>query len=76
MIDPKPCVGDPCYDLGQHLLLNSDSLQDLPARADRLATWTGLDPERVRLWLFAHAVQQCLQQQPGLHAIAVTLTPH
>jgi streptomycin 6-kinase len=36
MIDPKPYVGDPCYDLGQHLLLNNDSLDDLPTRTDRL----------------------------------------
>jgi streptomycin 6-kinase len=75
VIDPKPYVGDPCYDLLQHILLNAESFEDLPARSDRLAALTALDPDRVRLWLFARAVQECLQQ-PRLRPVAARLAPH
>jgi streptomycin 6-kinase len=59
MIDPKPYVGDPAYDVLQHMLNCDGRLAADPARlADRMTGLTGLDPGRVRLWLFARAVQE------------------
>ena len=73
VIDPKPYVGDPCYDLLQHML-NADELDEPGARADRLAGLAGLDPERVRLWLFARAVQEGVRN-PWLRPVATALAP-
>lgn len=59
LIDPKPHVGDPCYDVIQHLLNQPDRLVAAPrAAAARMAALTDLDPERVELWLFARCVQE------------------
>lgn len=72
LIDPKPHVGDPCYDVLQHIL-NDDVIPDPVARADRMAELTGLDKERVRLWLFARMVQECPEQEwlrPAIPLIA------
>lgn len=57
VIDPKPYVGDPTYDVLQHLLnceerLTADPL-DLVERMSRLLN---LDPDRLRLWLFARCI--------------------
>src|SRR5699024_7020486 len=58
-IDPKPYVGDPHYDLLQHMLNDPDRLVSRPgAFADRMAGLTGLDPARTRRWLFARCVQE------------------
>jgi streptomycin 6-kinase len=57
VIDPKPYVGDPCYDPLQHLLNCSGRLAaDPQSMVDRMAELCGLDRERVRLWLFARCV--------------------
>jgi streptomycin 6-kinase len=59
VIDPKPFVGDPAYDVLQHMLNCEDRLAADPAAlADRMAGLAGLDPGRVRLWLFARSVQE------------------
>lgn len=59
VIDPKPYVGDPHYDLLQHMLNDPGRLVAQPsAFADRLAGLTRLDPERARRWLFARCVQE------------------
>ena len=58
-IDPKPYLGDPTYDVLQHLLNCPARLRSDPLRlATRLAHLAGLDPERTRLWLFARCVQE------------------
>lgn len=54
VIDPKPFVGDRAYDATQHLIdcearLRARPAQVIGAFADALA----IDPERLRLWLFA-----------------------
>lgn len=54
VIDPKPFVGDRAYDATQHLLncparVRADPLGTIGRFADLLE----VDPERVRLWLFA-----------------------
>jgi streptomycin 6-kinase len=59
VIDPKPYVGDPAYDVLQHMLNCDDRLTANPAAlADRMSGLAGLDPGRVRLWLFARSVQE------------------
>jgi len=61
VIDPKPYVGDPAYDVLQHMLNCEDRLAADPAAlAERMAGLAGLDAGRVRLWLFARAVQESI----------------
>lgn len=59
LIDPKPYVGDPHYDLLQHMFNDPDRLRAQPvAFADRMAELAGLDPQRLRQWLLARCVQE------------------
>jgi len=69
-IDPKPYVGDPAYDVLQHMLNCEDRLAADPAGlADRMASLTGLDAARVRQWLFARSVQESVGS-PRLSQVA------
>jgi streptomycin 6-kinase len=55
-IDPKPFVGDRCYDPVQHLINCETRLHiDPDALIERIASLTDVDPERLRLWTFARA---------------------
>jgi len=75
LIDPKPYVGDPHYDVLQHLLNCPDSLQRDPhGLIHRMAGLTGLDPHRVKQWMFARCVQGCLDW-PALATLAKRLAP-
>ena len=57
VVDPKPYVGDPTYDVLQHLLNAGDRLHTDPeALVRRMAELCGLDPERLTAWLFARLV--------------------
>jgi streptomycin 6-kinase len=58
VIDPKPYVGDPAYDVLQQMLNCDARLAARAGLADRMADLAGLDPGRVRLRLFARAVQE------------------
>lgn len=73
LIDPKPYVGDPHYDVLQHLLNCNGSLQADPiGLLTKVADLAGLDAGRVRQWLFARCVQEILRDGPpwpGLDAI-------
>ncbi len=61
VIDPKPFFGDPAFDPVQHMLNCDARLGGDPAGlASRLADLLDLDPERVRLWLFARCAQESL----------------
>jgi streptomycin 6-kinase len=75
VIDPKPHVGDPAYDPVQHMLNCSERLRADPlGLARRMAGLLDLDPERVRLWLFA----RCVQESPdwrGLAEVARRVAP-
>ncbi|HUB40339.1 MAG TPA: aminoglycoside phosphotransferase family protein [Streptosporangiaceae bacterium] len=73
-IDPKPHVGDPAFDPLQHMLNCERVLVDPAGLARRHAELLGLDPERVRLWLFARCVQ-ALPDWPELAGVAVRLAP-
>jgi len=58
LIDPKPYVGDPHYDVLQHLLNCTDSLQADPHELlRRVAEQAGLGADRVQQWMFARCVQ-------------------
>ncbi len=61
VIDPKPYMGDPAYDVLQHMLNCEVRLAADPAGlATRMAGLAGLDPSRVRQWLFARSVQESI----------------
>jgi streptomycin 6-kinase len=56
VIDPKPFVGDPAYDVTQHLFNCRDRLHSDPdGMTAHLADLVGVSRERVRLWTFARA---------------------
>jgi streptomycin 6-kinase len=75
VIDPKPYIGDPAYDVLQHMLNCDDRLAaDAAGLADRMAGLADLDPGRVRLWLFARAVKESIWS-PSLHDVARQLAP-
>jgi streptomycin 6-kinase len=75
VIDPKPDAGDPAYDVLQHMLCCEDRLAADPAGlAGRMARLAGLDPGRVRLWLFARSVQESVGS-PMLRQAAGQLAP-
>jgi streptomycin 6-kinase len=75
VIDPKPYVGDPAYDTLQHILNYPHRLAADPAGfAARMAGLGDLDPQRVRLWLFARCVQESADD-PVLRQVAIALAP-
>jgi streptomycin 6-kinase len=75
VIDPKPYVGDPAYDLLQHMLNCQDRLAADPAGlANRMATLAGVDAGRVRQWLFAWSVQESIGS-PLMRQVARRLAP-
>ncbi|TNM67266.1 kinase [Streptomyces sp. NP160] len=72
LIDPKPHVGDPHYDVVQHFLNCERELHTDPlVRA--VAGVTDLDEERLVRWLFARCVQECWRW-PVLAPVARTLS--
>jgi streptomycin 6-kinase len=74
-IDPKPFVGDPAYDVIQHLLNCRGRLHTDPrGLVERVAGLAGLDSERVLLWLFARCVQES-HQWPDLVEVAREVAP-
>jgi streptomycin 6-kinase len=74
-IDPKPYLGDRCYDLTQHLLNCQRRLREDPegliARVSELA---GVDADRLRLWMFARTVETSPYWE-GTAEIAPRLAP-
>lgn len=75
VIDPNPYVGDPTYDPLQYMLNFPRRLLADPAGfAHRMADLLGLDPDRLRQWLFARCVQESVDQ-PDLRDVAVQLAP-
>jgi streptomycin 6-kinase len=60
-IDPKPFVGDPAYDVVQHMLNCDERLAADPAGlARRMAGLVHLNAERVTRWLLARCAQESL----------------
>lgn len=74
-IDPKPYVGDPAYDVLQHMLNCPGRLERDPrGLARRMAGLAGLDARRVALWLFARLIEESAHR-PAMAAIARRLAP-
>ena len=74
-IDPKPYVGDPAYDVLQHMLNCERRLRSDPAGLSRrMAGLLGLDVERVLLWLFARALVDP-DDRPWLQEVARRVAP-
>lgn len=75
VIDPKPYVGDPTFDVLQHLLNGEELLLSDPfGRVRRMAALAELDEERLRLWLFARCVQES-PHWPALAEVARRIAP-
>lgn len=75
VIDPKPFVGDPAYDAVQHMLNCHRRLAGDPlGLSRRMAGLLDVDPERVRLWLFARCTQEALEN-PAMNGPARRLAP-
>lgn len=73
VIDPKPYVGDPAYDVLQHMFNCEQRLVADPAGfARRMAALLDLDAGRVNSWLFARCVHGSLDE-PALAQVAVEL---
>lgn len=73
-IDPKPYVGDPHYDVLQHLLNCGRSLRADPLRLiAEVADLAGLDRTRVEQWMFARCVQELLEPSPLWPGLDVVL---
>lgn len=61
VVDPKPYVGDPAYDVVQHLLNCLDRVeQDPHGMSTRMADLLEVPAERVKGWLFARCVQEAV----------------
>lgn len=75
VIDPKPYIGDPTYDALQHMLNCDVRLRaDPDGLVRRMAGLLGLDPSRLRLWLFARCVQES-PEWPALAEVAQQIAP-
>jgi streptomycin 6-kinase len=74
-IDPKPYVGDPAYDVVQHMVNHPGRLTADPGRfVDRMADLVGVDADRVRLWVFARCVVESTDWA-DLRPAAIALAP-
>lgn len=75
MVDPKPYVGDPAYDVLQHVINGAARFGREPlALAARMADLLDLDREHVRRWLFARCVVGAAEW-PALLEVARRVTP-
>ncbi|MDQ3642355.1 MAG: aminoglycoside phosphotransferase family protein, partial [Actinomycetota bacterium] len=75
VIDPKPYVGDPTYDVLQHLVnCRARLVADPWDLVGRVAGLAGVDRDRVGLWLFARCVVESVHW-PVLGEVARRLAP-
>ncbi len=75
VIDPKPYLGDPAYDVVKHMLNCDTRLLTNPAGlCRRMAALADLDPERVTQWLFTRCIQESIAQ-PLLYQVATRIAP-
>lgn len=75
MIDPKPFVGDPAYDVLQHLLNCKERLATDPlGAAGHMADLLDLDRTRVTTWLFARCVIESVNRE-DVRGVARALSP-
>jgi streptomycin 6-kinase len=75
VVDPKPYLGDPAYDVLQHMLNCEARLRADPhAMVARLAGLLDLDAGHLSLWLFARCVIESADQ-PELADVARAIAP-
>ena len=75
VIDPKPFVGDPCYDATQHLLNCEERLTAKPLETiARFADLLDVDFDRVRRWMFARLAVDINGRMEENQALARRLT--
>jgi streptomycin 6-kinase len=60
-IDPAPCLGDAAFDAVDMILWQADDLETIEARAERLASATDTDVERLLGWCTAFAGMTALE---------------
>ena len=66
VIDPKPFIGDPAYDVTQHIFNCWERLLADPRGTIRsIADLVEVDEERIRLWTFAYAAAESFDRCPG-----------
>ena len=76
VIDPKPFVGDPAYDVTQHLLnCGTRMAADPLGVVSRVADLAELDTDRVRLWMFARAATTSSANPSLWRGVARALAP-
>ncbi|MEZ4651363.1 MAG: aminoglycoside phosphotransferase family protein [Candidatus Eisenbacteria bacterium] len=76
VIDPKPFLGDPAYDVTQHLLNCGERMAADPlGLVSRIAALAGLDAGRVRLWMFARAATTSPESHRLWRDVARSLAP-
>lgn len=74
-IDPKPFVGDPTYDILQHMLNCEERLLGDPiGLIDRMCDLLELDRGRLRSWLFARALHE-VPRRPVLARLLFEIAP-
>lgn len=73
-IDPKPYVGDPTYDVLQHMLNVPRLRADPEGLILRMADLAGLEPARLRLWSFARCAVAAVDD-PDLYDVTERLAP-
>ncbi len=74
-IDPKPHVGDPAYDVTQHMINCPTRLNSDPMRfCQRMAELASVEASRVHQWMFARAVQM-VPTWPAFSSVAAELAP-
>jgi streptomycin 6-kinase len=70
VVDPKPYLGDPTYDVLQHMINHRDRLgADPVGLAERLAGLLDLDRERLLRWMLGRFVQESIDE-PWLGEVA------
>ena len=76
VIDPKPFVGDPAYDVTQHLLNCRGRLETDPeGLIRRMADLCEVEYERVKLWAFARLAAESGGEWGAATAVARALAP-
>jgi streptomycin 6-kinase len=76
VIDPKPFIGDPAYEVTQHLFNCPDRMKADPhGTVHRFAELLGVDPQRARLWTFARLAAEPRDDWTRPNVVARALAP-
>jgi streptomycin 6-kinase len=74
VIDPKPFVGDPCYDATQHLLNCRERMSEKPLdTVQRFAGLLDIEEARLRQWTFARFAVNYGEDSASMSKVAAKL---